>query len=132
MKAITIKEPWASMISHGFKTMETRPWSTSYRGKIAIHAGKGKPDKEWMENVPEMMEMIDDDVHPGCIVAHANLVDCVPITKELIDEVKENHSEYISGFYGEGRYAFILDDIIPIEPTPINGRQRLWNLPDDD
>lgn len=127
MKAITIKEPWASMIAHGFKTIETRSWATSYRGKIAIHAGKGKPDKEWMDNVPEMMEMIDGDIHPGCIVAYADIVDCKRMTEDMIDDIKKNHAEYISGFYEPGRYAFMLDNIRRVDPIKVNGQQRLWN-----
>jgi hypothetical protein len=40
MKALTILEPWASIIACGAKQIETRSWSTKYRGSIAIHAGK--------------------------------------------------------------------------------------------
>lgn len=38
MKAITIWQPWASLIALGVKTIETRSWSTDYRGPLAIHA----------------------------------------------------------------------------------------------
>jgi hypothetical protein len=40
MKAITILQPWASLIALGAKKFETRSWKTSYQGPIAIHAGK--------------------------------------------------------------------------------------------
>lgn len=40
MKAITIRQPWASLIASGDKLYETRTWNTKYRGPIAIHAGK--------------------------------------------------------------------------------------------
>ena len=40
MKAITIQQPWATLISVGAKWYETRTWATKYRGPIAIHAGK--------------------------------------------------------------------------------------------
>lgn len=43
MKAITLHQPWASLISIGVKTIETRSWATSYRGPIAIHAGVKQP-----------------------------------------------------------------------------------------
>jgi len=39
MKAITLWQPWASLIALGEKTIETRSWSTKYRGPLAIHAG---------------------------------------------------------------------------------------------
>lgn len=40
MKALTIKEPWATLIIEGYKEYEFRSWKTNYRGKILIHAGK--------------------------------------------------------------------------------------------
>ncbi len=43
MKAITIHQPWASLIVVGAKRFETRSWETKYRGPIAIHASK----QEW-------------------------------------------------------------------------------------
>ncbi len=39
MKAITIRQPWASLVALGVKTVETRSWHTRYRGPLAIHAG---------------------------------------------------------------------------------------------
>lgn len=42
MKALSIKQPWASLIAHGIKDIENRTWSTRYRGRIYIHAS-GQP-----------------------------------------------------------------------------------------
>jgi len=42
LKAITILQPWASLIACGAKQIETRSWATKYRGQLAIHAGKQK------------------------------------------------------------------------------------------
>lgn len=41
MKALTISQPYASLIANGEKWIENRRWETLYRGKLAIHAGKG-------------------------------------------------------------------------------------------
>ena len=38
MKAITLHQPWAQLVAIGAKTIETRSWSTNYRGQLAIHA----------------------------------------------------------------------------------------------
>lgn len=38
MKALSIKQPWASLIAHGIKDIENRTWRTHFRGKIYIHA----------------------------------------------------------------------------------------------
>lgn len=40
MKALTIHQPWASLLACGAKKYETRGWKTNYRGPIAIHASK--------------------------------------------------------------------------------------------
>lgn len=38
MKALTLWQPWASLVALGEKKIETRTWSTTYRGTLAIHA----------------------------------------------------------------------------------------------
>ncbi|WP_156090733.1 ASCH domain-containing protein, partial [Planktothrix paucivesiculata] len=40
MQALTIQEPWASLLVTGKKRYETRDWQRNYRGLLAIHAGK--------------------------------------------------------------------------------------------
>lgn len=36
MKAITIRQPWASLIVHGIKDIENRSWQTNFRGRVLI------------------------------------------------------------------------------------------------
>jgi len=36
-------QPWATLVAFGAKRVETRSWSTSHRGPLAIHAAKGFP-----------------------------------------------------------------------------------------
>lgn len=43
MKALTLWQPWASLVAHRIKTIETRSWSTNYRGPLAIHAAQRPP-----------------------------------------------------------------------------------------
>lgn len=40
MKALSIKQPWASLIACGIKDVENRTWSTKFRGRIYIHASQ--------------------------------------------------------------------------------------------
>lgn len=40
MKALTLYEPWASLVALGAKKIETRSWPTKYRGPLAIRAAK--------------------------------------------------------------------------------------------
>ncbi|MGE4484585.1 MAG: ASCH domain-containing protein [Oscillospiraceae bacterium] len=83
MKAITIWQPWASLLACGAKQYETRSWETKYRGPIAIHAAAKKPSslKEAVEcildKVREVLGVADPDYLPrGAIIATADLVNC--------------------------------------------------------
>lgn len=87
MKAISIKQPWASLIAHGIKDIENRTWATKYRGKVLIHAS-GKPagdayelftDYQW-----EFIEAnnFDSDVFESYhylsrIIGEVEIIDCV-------------------------------------------------------
>lgn len=41
--ALSLIQPWASLVALGKKRIETRSWPTRIRGRIAIHASKGFP-----------------------------------------------------------------------------------------
>lgn len=47
---MTLHQPWASLVAVGAKTIETRSWSTTYRGPLLIHAAARKPDVEMLED----------------------------------------------------------------------------------
>lgn len=96
MKALTLHQPWASLVACGAKSIETRSWSTSYRGPLAIHAGKSteayRPDCEDSSGRPYVMHLVDlsralrsqgfdsSAMHGplGAVVATCRLVDVVP------------------------------------------------------
>jgi hypothetical protein len=132
------------MIALGAKEIETRSWGTSYRGPIAIHAGKEFPTL-WRQfsgdafvdalgpvcgvnqyGVPNLREL-----PTGCVLALATLVDCVPMVPPYYEPngYSVSDRERAVGNYGPGRYAWILREVIPLaEPVSCRGRQRLWEL----
>ncbi len=70
MKALTIRQPWASLIAAGVKTIETRSWSTRYRGLLLIHAGKHEPRRhvEEVEGWVYDQGLSDSGLGPGEII----------------------------------------------------------------
>ena len=76
MKALTIKEPWATLIIDGYKKYEFRSWKTKYRGKILIHAGMSL-EKDMLKK----FENYNLECSKGQIIGEANLTDCI-----LVDE----------------------------------------------
>jgi hypothetical protein len=38
MRILTLTQPWATMVALGVKRIETRAWSTRYRGALGLFA----------------------------------------------------------------------------------------------
>ena len=135
MKALTIQQPWATLVAIGAKRIETRSWRTSYRGPLAIHAAKGFP--KWArqfttapvcyETVRRFTAAQGSGTFPayptGVVLATCTLVDCVPIRG--VEPVSELERAF--GDYSDGRYAWMLANVVPL-PTPISakGALGLW------
>lgn len=151
MKAISLYQPWASLVAIGAKRIETRSWGTKYRGPLAIHAAKAIPD--WAEELCETSEtfnkaLVDAGIKydgntplsrlvpVGAVIATCNLINCVkilgPTGRFIMLEkggfVDTEGREYVFGDYTPGRYAWILEDVkwLP-EPIPAKGHQGLWS-----
>ena len=125
MKAISLIQPWASLIALGHKRIETRSWSTNYSGALAIHASKGFPG--WAKAfAAEERELgrLPDKLPRGAIVAVAQLVD-VRKTEELALEI--SGLERRLGDYSFGRFGFVFKEICPLsEPVSCRGALSLW------
>ncbi|HIE5440246.1 TPA: ASCH domain-containing protein [Serratia marcescens] len=55
MKALSIRQPWAWLITHGYKDIENRSWRTNYHGPVLIHASARKPTKAEVEVAREIL-----------------------------------------------------------------------------
>lgn len=129
MKVLSLTEPWATLIKEKKKLVETRSWKTNYRGELYIHASATSIPKDWKED-KKFMSLVDNiPLNFSYIVCKCNLVDCIYMTKDYVENMKKNnHQEYICGEYEEGRYAWILEDIIPLEnPIKAKGQLNIWN-----
>lgn len=113
MKALTICQPYAHLIVAGEKRVENRTWPTSYRGHLAIHAGKSR---SWL--APG-----DEAFYPGmvfgAVVAIARLADCVRLSNLPADLKGHEHAH--------GPWCWLLEDVTPFpKPFPARGAQGLW------
>ncbi len=129
MKVLSLTEPCATLIKEKKQLIETRSWKTDYRGELYIHASATSIPKDWKED-KEFMSLLDDTpLNFGYIICKCTLVDCIYMTKEYVTNIKKNnHQEYICGKYEEGRYAWILENITPLEhPIKAKGQLNIWN-----
>jgi hypothetical protein len=105
MKAISLRQPWASMIASGEKKIETRKWFTKYRGDILIVASKSP-------KIPGLPV--------GKALCIARLIDCRKMTKA--DEAVARCEIY------PGAFAWVLDDIRPIKPFEVKGQLGIYEV----
>lgn len=138
MKALTVWQPWASLIAEGNKRYETRSWATKYRGVLAIHAAKRDPLLTLGPINDVVARMVARKIGRinllplSAIVAVADLVDVIPTAALLQSSEFLTADEVFFGDYRPGRFAWQLENIRRLrEPVQTRGQQGLWNCPDD-
>ena len=127
MKALTVRQPFATLLVAGVKRYETRTMMTRHRGLLAIHAGLGKG------RIPEGVTHKDDLViHQGVawpaprgyVLGTVVVVDCVPTDylHDLDDEQRE------LGNFAPGRFAWVVEHPRLFgEPIPATGKLGMWD-----
>ncbi|MDB0602340.1 ASCH domain-containing protein [Tenacibaculum maritimum] len=87
MKALSIKQPWASLIVHGIKDIENRTWKTHFRGRIYIHSsGKGVQNFVFNQQQHEALSTINTDnmnMPYSAIIGEVDIVNCVVNHKSI-------------------------------------------------
>lgn len=153
MKAISLWQPYATLIAIGAKQIETRSWRTSYRGLLAIAATKKSPDSmaEILREEPFFSELcrglgectgaqVERRLLNGCVVAVCELAWCSPIGANTrptntawqlgADYWQLTENEFAFGDYSRGRWAWLLKNIRALAtPIPCRGEQSLWDVP---
>lgn len=152
MKALTLTQPWATLIAIGAKRIETRSWATDYRGPLAIHAAKGLAPVGGKRGLaeqcrePAFFSYLDrysasfyldgsEALPLGKIVAVAKLVNVrridVALRAQVLSQTR-TPSEIEFGDYTSGRYAWFLEDVKSLgKPIECKGALGLWDVPDD-
>ena len=125
MKALSIKEPFATLIKDGVKIYETKSWKTNYRGEIYIHASLSLSKSDNVENANKFLK---SKINPGYILCRCELVDCIPMTEEFIKYINNETKESNYGRYEIGRYAWKLKVLEVLdEPILAKGKLGIWN-----
>jgi hypothetical protein len=135
MKALTLRQPWATLLAGGEKKIETRSWTTQHRGRVAIHASKAWEQADYDLSylhvfARSLMRLGFDDpkgLPTGMIIGSGLLMDVKP-TREVRGDV--TMQEYSFGNYETGRWAWLFVDLVMFKvPVPCRGMQGLWTVP---
>lgn len=155
MKTLSLWQPWASLVALGIKTIETRSWSTKYRGPLAIHAARRRPDHfaigEWVSDPkyrpgaygPPEPHIWRPTTKPGdlfashesrpmplgCVIATCTLADVVPIVGPEVNPFE--HYPCIQTDVGDGDFPDgWLDLFHPTLGNPIDPERSGLSVPD--
>jgi hypothetical protein len=131
VKCISLWQPWASAVALGLKKIETRGYQTRLRGRFAIQAAKyWAPSVRRFAQREQQAGRLPLDLPLGAIVCTAVLVDVVPTTRLVASSM--DPVERLYGNYDEGRYGWILEDVVALpQPIPFSGKQGFFNVPDE-
>jgi activating signal cointegrator 1 len=132
--AITLTQPWATLMAMDRKRNETRAWSTRFRGWIAIHAAKGFPrscrELCYLQPFARTLAHYNrpDDLPLGQVLAIVEIVDCLPTEGHTKHCMLEHERDF--GDYSPDRFFFITRGVRRLEqPIAVKGALGIWKLP---
>ena len=123
------------MIALGIKKVETRCWTTSYRGPLLIHAAKhwGLEQTIFCHELPNRARWLRaagygeswrESLPRGEAVAVVNLLDVQPVERFELTKQEQSLGDYRPGCFG-----WLIGEIRrPMWPKLMKGRQRLWSV----
>jgi hypothetical protein len=149
--AVTLHQPWASLVAEGHKRYETRSWiprvaGEEYRGPLVIHAAATVPAyaREFARTCKEAQEMLayfygdcweEDPAYTlptgkALVVVYLSTVEKTEMIRDRL-EALEDFTELAFGDWADGRYAWRLASPLDLGGIPWQGRQKLWEFPDE-
>ena len=148
MKALSLWQPWASLMALGLKKIETRGWYCGHRGPLVIAATKtwnrdvfnelhavAARLRIWDDNESTWRMIVDalatagvkrlSDLPLGKALCVVNVTGC-----ERTLFAARTRSEEAFGDFSAGRWAILTDGCKRFpEPIPCSGKQMLWDFP---
>lgn len=149
MKALSIKQPWASLIAHGIKDIENRTWKTNFRGRIYIHASAKWDERSKSNNpddiliweqriaIPDFVKskfmdygvIVKDDETPlSAIIGEVDIVDCVINHSSIWAEQTEGVLAGNQFFYKKPIWNWVLANAVLYDKPILNvkGKLSFW------
>lgn len=111
MKALSVRQPWASLIASGRKTLEVRSWSTSHRGELLIVASKAADRAAFARHGAGGPR--------GVAICIVGVVGCRPGRRTDRGAARSDAA---------GSWVFELANPRPVRPIEISGKLKLFDV----
>lgn len=149
MRALSLHQPWASLMAVEAKRNETRGRPLAYVGELAIHAAKFKFGEDvpcyaqaaltWLWSLRDQFPHYGSNVRDlyyalpfGAVVCVVDKTGCVSTDDDNGYDRSLTEQELQLGDYSPGRFYYPTTNCRRlIEPVKCNGRQGLFTLPTD-
>jgi hypothetical protein len=129
MLAISLRQPWPTIILNAGCPVINKGWPTDVRGGVLLHASKTPcSDREWREAIDLLLSAhpfprsvyipLPADMPRGGIVGSVEIVDCVSRPPKR------------SGEWFIGPYGFVLRNMRHLPFRPWRGDIGFWEAPD--
>jgi len=127
--AISLKQPWATLVVHGVKSVEIRRWSTALRGRVLIHAAKvSDPRPEAWAHVP--VSLLNAAKVVGGVVGGVVVTGCISYpTADVFAADRLLHLNDPAWFRPPIMYGFVLTRPSVMKFRPLPGFIKFFPVP---
>ena len=124
--ALSLKQPWATLLAHGYKTIEVRSWPTTQRRRILIHAARVSDDRpEAWTRLPEALHVAAQQV--GGIIGVGELTACKAYrTLEAFTADQTGHLNDPAWYRPPILYGFVFKNLAPLPFRRYPGWMRFF------
>lgn len=129
IKALTLYQPYATLIAIGAKRFETRSWADPYRGPLAIHAGKTL-DVNWGDRAfMHWLSVVDIDdprkLPMGAVICICELTN-IWHTEQVVGHISEQEMAFGNFLPKRAAWELKVTEVFE-KPIPARGSQKLWD-----
>ena len=127
--ALSVKQPWATLLAAGVKSVEVRTWNALRRGPVLIHASKTIDERsgawEWV-TTPELKAATE---FRGGIVGIGNLVGCLSYpTKAAFVADQGRHLNSEDWYVEAGLFGLTFRELRPVTFVPCRGNTFFFRV----
>ena len=120
VRAVTLYQPWASLIAAERKRFETRSWPVPQKligARVAIHAGK-TVDWEAAERFGYKASSLPSEMPRGVVVCTARIYDSIRIVSDDAVSELERDFHHDNGYPRDQRFYGLSSTLMLPEPIP--------------
>lgn len=120
MRTLSIRQPWAWLITHRHMPLANRDDGTDYRGRFLIHAGQHMVQRDYWTTADRLKAELGIEVPHFLELPRGGIVGAAT----LVDVVTAHDSPFFIGPFG-----YVLDRAVAIPFVEVTGQRGWFSTP---